>query len=162
MFLVATVDRNWAIGKTGRLLYEIPVDAANFREQTSRNNVVYGRKSFEAIQHGVAPEGRHTIILTRDANYTCDGATVIHDISELERFPSNSIYIAGGASIYQQLYSRCKYAMITYVDSVILDSDAFFPNLNNDSNWMQLYSGPTLYYQGLPYQFIIYLNKAVD
>lgn len=162
MFVVAAVDRNWAIGKNGNLLYRIPADMVNFREITTGKTIVYGRKTLETFPGQKPLKNRENLILTHDADFSCDGATIIHSIAELDDYPSNNLYIIGGASVYQQLFQKCKYALITYIDSVTLDSDAFFPDLSKLENWEILYETSYLYYQGLPYKYVTFVNSAVD
>jgi dihydrofolate reductase len=162
MFIVAAVDRNWAIGKNGNLLYRIPADMVNFREITTGKTIVYGRKTLKTFPGKKPLKNRENLILTHDADFSCDGATIIHDITDLDNYPSNDLYVIGGASIYQQLFQKCKYALITYIDSVTLDSDAFFPDLSQLTNWEILYETSYLHYQGLPYKYVTYVNSAVD
>ena len=157
MFIVVAVDRNWAIGKNGGLLYRIPHDMANFRELTIGKTIVYGRKTLETFPHGRPLKGRTNIILTRDEQFSCEGATIIHSTNELSNYSSRDLYIIGGANVYQQLYRKCEYAFVTYIDNVTLGCDAFFPNLEAEG-WERVVETPMLYYQGLPYQFISYRN----
>jgi dihydrofolate reductase len=162
MFLVVAVDRNWAIGKDGKLVYRIPADRAQFRELTKGKTIIYGRKTLASFPESQPLAERTNIILTRDTSFACDGATIIHSIEELESYSTNQLYVIGGAEVYRQLYQKCKYAFVTYIDSVTLDCDAFFPNLDEDPAWIELGRTSRMYYQGLPYQFVTYINQAVD
>ena len=162
MFLVVTVDRNWAIGKEGKLIYRIPAALANSSELTKGKVVIYGRKTLESLPNGTPLADRKNIILTRNPNFACNGATIIHNIDELENYSTNELYVIGGAEVYRQLYQKCQYAFITFVDSVTLDCDTFFPNLDKEPAWHELGRTSTMYYQGLPYQFSTYVNNAVD
>ena len=49
MNLIAAVDNNWGIGKDGKLLTSIPKDMKFFREKTTGNVVVMGRKTLESF-----------------------------------------------------------------------------------------------------------------
>ena len=49
MNLIAAVDKNWAIGKKGKLLVSIPGDQKLFREETMGKVIVMGRKTMERI-----------------------------------------------------------------------------------------------------------------
>ena len=157
MFIVVAVDRNWAIGKNGGLLYRIPHDMANFRELTIGKTIVYGRKTLETFPNEKPLEGRTNIILTRDKQFSCEDATIIHSIDELSKYPSRELYIIGGASVYQQLYRKCEYTFVTFIDNVTLDCDAFFPNIVAEG-WERVVDTPVLHYKGLPYQFVTYKN----
>ena len=49
MNLIAAVDRNWAIGRNGKLLVSIPQDMAYFRQMTTGKVVIMGRKTLESF-----------------------------------------------------------------------------------------------------------------
>ncbi|MGX8704209.1 MAG: dihydrofolate reductase, partial [bacterium] len=49
MNIIAAVDRNWGIGYQNRLLFSIPEDMKFFREMTTGNVVVMGRKTLESF-----------------------------------------------------------------------------------------------------------------
>ncbi len=161
MFLVATVDRNWAIGKNGHPLYNIPVDQANFREIVAGHIVVYGHNSIEFPSYTRPVDSSTNIIVSRDPDLSYPGAIIIHDLAELDKFPASDIYIAGGESMYWQLYKQCNYAFLTQVENVTLDSDAFFPHLDEMPNWKKIIEAPILYHQGLPYRFVVYVNTTL-
>ena len=48
MNLIVAVDQNWAIGKDGRLLVNIPADRQLFMKETTGKTVVMGRKTLES------------------------------------------------------------------------------------------------------------------
>lgn len=160
MFLVVTVDRNWAIGKDGDIPYRFPVGRAYFEETTLGRTIVYSRKVLELFPNSAPLPGRKNVILTHDLDYTCDGATIIHSLEELEHFDNDDICIIGGANIFEQLYQRCDYAFLTHIDSVTLDCDAFFPDITQE-NWHIASNTPVLYYQGLPYRFETWKNGSI-
>jgi len=161
MFIVASVDRNWAIGKNGDLLYRIPVDLANFSALTQEKTIVYGRKTLDTFPDGKPLKGRTNVILTRDEKFSCGDATIIHDLKELEQFKTNDVYIVGGESLYNQLYEQCYYAFVTHIDESQPDSDAFFPNLP-EKGWKEITHSATLTYNGIPYWFATYRNPILD
>ena len=45
MNMIVAADRNWGIGKNGRLLVSIPEDQRLFREETLGKVVIMGRKT---------------------------------------------------------------------------------------------------------------------
>ena len=164
MFVVVAVDRNWAIGKNGGLLYRIPHDMANFRELTIGKTIVYGRKTLETFPDKKPLEGRKNIILTHDNSFTYEGATILHSVKELkeelEKTKDRNVYVIGGESIYRQLYNDCQYAFVTHIDNVTLDCDAFFPDIIKEG-WQEVTTTPTLQYKGLPYRFASYKNPKL-
>lgn len=163
MYIFATVDQNWAIGKNGARLYPIPIDRVYFNESTKSRYIVYGRNSIPTISgYADTNMGQRHIILTHDTSFTQQNATIIHSITELDAFPTDDVYIVGGASVFQQLYRHCKYAFLTRVESVTLDSDAFFPRIDQRDNWIPIEQTSVMHYQGLPFRFVTYRNTDLD
>ena len=66
MNLIATVDKNWAIGKQGHLLVNIPEDIKLFRMETAGKAAIMGRKTYEQITDRTALIDRYNVVLTRD------------------------------------------------------------------------------------------------
>ncbi len=52
----------------------------------------------------------------------------------LEQYPSEDVYVIGGASVYRQLIDECDVAHITKI-SYSYDADAYFPNLDERPEW---------------------------
>lgn len=138
MILIAAVDRNWAIGKQGRLLVKIPKDQKLFLEETLGKTLIMGRKTFEDLPGGQPLYGRDHIVLSRDTGFSAKGATVCRSVEEaLERvsdLPDGKLYIAGGEDIYRLFLPYCDTADITMIDYVY-DGDRFCPNLELDPEW---------------------------
>lgn len=63
MIAIAAVDRNFGIGKNGRLPAEIPADLRRFRSLTTGGVVIMGRKTYEGLPKRPLP-GRENIVLT--------------------------------------------------------------------------------------------------
>ena len=162
MFLVVAVDRNWAISPDNSLVYRIPVIKAQFREHVRGKIVIYNRKTLDSFPGGQPLDDCRNIIYTRDMGFTCDGATIIHSIEELDAFPSDELYAIGGATAYRLLYKKCKYAYVAYVDSNSVGCNAFFPDLSRKNNWSIIDQTAFLYYNDLPYKLMTYINNAVD
>lgn len=159
MNLIAAVDRNWGIGKGGRLLVSIPEDQKLFREETLGKVVVMGRKTLESLPGGMPLQGRTTIVLSRDPEYQVKGALVCRNmeeaLEELKRYPSEDIFIAGGQEIYEEFLPYCDVAHITYIDYTY-ESDAVFPDLDRSGEWRLLLSGEERTYFDLCYEFRMY------
>ena len=113
MNMIAAVDRNWAIGKKGRLLVSIPNDQKHFRDETIGKVVVLGRRTLQTFPQGMPLQGRTNIILSRDKDFTVKGAIVVNSIEKLlrtlENYPPRDIYCIGGQSVYDIAYTFLKY-----------------------------------------------------
>jgi dihydrofolate reductase len=138
MNIIAAVDKNWAIGKDNKLLVHIPDDMKFFRETTIGKVVVVGQKTLESFPGKAPLKNRTNIVLTDNPNYKVKDAIVVFSMEELQeelkKYPSEDIYVIGGASIYRQLIDDCKVAHITKIDYAY-EADTWFPNLDKASEW---------------------------
>ena len=100
MNIIVAVDKNWAIGCNNKLLVSIPSDMKFFRETTTGNVVVMGRKTLESFPNGMPLKNRTNIVLTGNRDYQVKGAIVVHSmeelLEELKKYNSEQIYVIGG------------------------------------------------------------------
>ena len=138
MNAIVAVDSNWAIGNKGQLLIRIPADQKRFREITTGGVVVLGRKTMDTFPGRKPLPNRTNIILSTNPEYKVDDAIVVHSIEqlieELKSYPSESIYIIGGDSVYKQMLPYCDKVYVTKIDRKY-EADAYFPNLDKDPDW---------------------------
>jgi dihydrofolate reductase len=66
---IVAVDNNWGIGYDGDLLEHIPEDLKYFKELTSNNWVVMGRKTWDSLPKKPLPNRQHLIITNDPLNY---------------------------------------------------------------------------------------------
>lgn len=158
MNLIAAVDKNWAIGYNNELLVRIPEDQKWFRETTTGKCVIMGRKTLESFPNKRPLKNRTNIVITKDMNYTVEGAIVVHSIDEAieaaKDFADEDIYVIGGESIYRQMLPLCDVAHITKIDYEY-QADAYFPSLDNDE-WKVTESSDERTYFDLIYEFLKY------
>lgn len=138
MNIIASADNNWAIGKNNELLIRIPQDMKRFRQMTTGNVVVMGRKTLESFPNQAPLKDRVNIVLTSNPNYEVKGAVIVHSLDELQeelqKYNSEDIYVIGGDSIYRQMLDLCDTAYITKIDYAY-EADAHLPNLEEDPAW---------------------------
>ena len=82
MNLIVAVDKNWGIGKDNNLLVHLKGDMKFFREKTLGKVVVMGRKTLESFPNSKPLKNRVNIVLSRDRNYSVEGAQVVADVDE--------------------------------------------------------------------------------
>ena len=159
MNLIAAVDRNWGIGKDNQLLVRIPADMKSFQGETMGKIVVMGRKTLESFPGGMPLPGRTNIVLTKNSNYRVKGAQTVNSreelFQELEKYPSEDVYIIGGDSVYQQMLPYCDRAYVTKIDFTY-EADAYFPNLDEMDEWKVVTSSEEQTYFDLEYRFLKY------
>ena len=162
MNAIVNVDKNWGIGNKGELLISIPADMKMFREETTGNVIVLGRKTMETFPGGKPLPNRDNIVLSRKSDLKIPGATVVHDISELmevlKQYDSNRVYVVGGETIYEQLLPYCDTVHVTKVDRAY-EADAHFPNLDQMPEWEITAAGEEQSYFDTTYRFVKYTRK---
>ena len=83
MNAIVVVDRNWAIGREGNLLVHLPGDLKYYKEKTTGNVIVYGRKTLSTYPGGKPLPNRTNIVLTRNRDYENDGCIICHSREEV-------------------------------------------------------------------------------
>lgn len=162
MNLIVNVDQNWAIGDKGKLLVSIPEDMKFFRSETSGKVVVLGRKTLDTFPGGQPLKNRTNIILSHNPDYKVKGAIVCHSVEEvleeLKKYNSEDVYIIGGDSIYKAFLPYCDVAHVTRTDHVY-DADAWFPNLEEDPEWVLTGESEEKTYFDLEFRFCRYERR---
>jgi len=162
MNAIVAVDSNWAIGNKGQLLIRIPADQKRFREITTGGVVVLGRKTMDTFPGRKPLPNRTNIILSTNPEYKVDGAVVVHSIEqlieELKSYPTESIYIIGGDSVYKQMIPYCDKVYVTKIDREY-EADTYFPNLDDQSDWRIDVTSEEQVYFDTTYTYIDYVRK---
>lgn len=127
--LIVARSKNNVIGKNGEIPWKIKGEQKQFRELTTGNIVVMGRKSYEEIGHPLP--NRKTIVVSRSKKYTGDNLVTVSSLQEAIKVAGDEkIYIAGGYGLYKESISLVDKMYITEVDLTIDDGDVFFPEFN--------------------------------
>src|SRR5690349_23121744 len=96
--LIWAQSASGVIGRSGGIPWRLPEDQARFKELTVGHSVVMGRLTWESLPAKVRPlPGRRNVVVTRDADYRADGATVVGD---LDAALDSETWVIGGAQIY--------------------------------------------------------------
>ena len=158
MNLIVAADANWGIGKDNKLLVSIPADMKFFRNTTTGNVVIMGRKTLESFPGGLPLKNRVNIVLTRDKNYQAKGAVVVHSVEEaLEEAKKyeEEVYVIGGDSVYKQMLPYCSKAYVTKIDFAY-EADSFFPDLDKEGEWKVTGRSEEQKYFDIEYEFRTY------
>lgn len=157
--IVALAD-NLAIGKDGDLLWHLPNDMKRFRELTTGNSIVMGRKTFDSLPKGALPN-RKNIVLTKQANAGIPGAYTVNSLQKaIEAADSEEVFIIGGAMIYELALPFADKMYLTFVHHHFDDADTFFPPIDF-IEWEE--TERTVYpadeRHAYPYTFATYIRK---
>lgn len=163
MKLIVAVDKNWAIGKDGGMMWNIPEDMKFFRNTTKGGVVIMGRKTLESFPGKKPLKNRVNIVITRDSSFSPEGEAVIcHSVREAVKaaaeIKDREVFVIGGESIYRQMLPYCDTAYVTKIDREY-PADTFFPNLDSDPQWKISRRGDTLDSNGTKFRFCTYIKK---
>lgn len=127
--IIVARSRNNCIGKDGNLPWHIPGELEQFRKLTTGNNVIMGRKTYEAIGHPLCD--RKNIVVSTTMQPT-EGITVVSSLKEALDVcePDQDIYITGGYSIFKEALPITDVIYMTEVHTEIKDGDVFFPDFD--------------------------------
>lgn len=132
MELIVALTENSVIGSSGDMPWHLPADLAHFKNITTENTILMGRRTWESI--GRPLPNRLNVVLTRQKDYIANGATVIHSLDELGTIETvGTIFIIGGGELYKNTLDRVDKIHITRIHATI-EGDTFFPKID-DSIW---------------------------
>ncbi|MBI5388803.1 dihydrofolate reductase [Candidatus Woesearchaeota archaeon] len=132
--IIAAMTKDRVIGKNNKLLWHISEDLQNFKEVTTGNTVIMGRKTFDSI--GKPLPNRHNIVVSSKME-SQEGVEIARDLKEAihkaEEY-GTEIFIIGGAQVYEQALPLADKMVLSYVKGSY-DGDAFFPAFD-ESEWI--------------------------
>ena len=135
MELIVAVYDDWGIGKDGTQPVALSADRKFFRQTTKGAMVIVGRRTVEDFPGQQPLPGRVNVLLTRKGG-DFPGFTVCASPEETAQLAENAqrAMVIGGGSIYRQMLPMCDTAYVTKVHTAV-ESDTFFPNLDQDPDW---------------------------
>ena len=163
MKIIVAVDKNWAIGKNGDLLLRIDEDLKRFREITTGNVIILGRKTVETFPNKKPLVDRINIIVTRNSVYKNEEAVVCKSIEdaveESKKYVDKDIFVVGGGQIYNQMIDICDTAIVTKIDYAFENADTFIMNLDESEEWYISEMSDIFYQQNIPFRYVTYKRK---
>ena len=158
MNIIAAADKNWGIGNKGNLLTHIKEDMKFFKEHTTGNTIIMGRKTLESLPGSKPLPNRTNVVLTRNCDYNPDGVEVFHSIDEFLKSDINkeNVYVIGGESLYRELLPYCDTAYVKKVDATVSNADAFMVDLDSDSGWKVVSESEVFTEKGYDFKFVEY------
>ncbi len=126
LILIAAVAKNGVIGRENTLPWRLKGDLQHFKRTTLGCPVVMGRKTWESL--GRPLPGRQNIVITRNAEYQAEGATVVDGIASAlaAAGDADKVFLIGGAQLYEQAINSADRLILTEVQAEV-DGDAWFP-----------------------------------
>ncbi len=125
---IAAMSKNRVIGLANRIPWHLPEDFKWFKQLTTGQVVVMGRKTFESIGKPLA--NRSTIVLSRTQS-EIPGVRVVSALSDIDlRTEAREVFICGGAQIYALALPLCSDLYLTVVNRTV-EGDSYFPQFDD-------------------------------
>lgn len=154
--LIVAYAKNRVIGNKGQIPWRIKGEQTRFRELTTGNVVIMGRRSYEEI--GRPLPNRYTIVVSGTKKFEAENCTTVGSLKEAinlvkeKGFEDKHIYVSGGAGLYKEAIEIVDKMYITEIDAVI-EGDTYFPEFD-ESEWEK---NTDLHVDGdLPYDYVTY------
>jgi dihydrofolate reductase len=165
MQCIVAVDTEWGIGKDNRLLFDIPLDMKFFRETTLGKVIVMGSNTLKSFPGSAPLKNRTNIVLWPNAPALREDCVIVRSLSELAaelaKYPSDDIFIAGGAMFYKTMLPYCHKALITKVHAAA-HADTYFPNLDTLPAWRLDSESAPQESNGYNMTFATYINTTPE
>ena len=128
--LIAAVDLRFGIGKDGSLLFKIPEDLRLFKQLTTGNIVLMGRKTFESIGCKSLSD-RINIVISSTKKYENEGVIAFDNLETAveyskQNFSDKDLYVIGGGQVYEECIKYADEIILTKYNKVYEDADTYF------------------------------------
>ena len=131
--IIVAMSKNRVIGNNNELIWKLSYDLKRFKELTTGQSVVMGRKTYESI--GRPLPNRRNIIITRNLEYEVEGCEIVSSLEEALLLTGSNCFIIGGGEIYKQSLEVADKIYLTLVHQDF-EGDTQFPELN--SEWAKM------------------------
>lgn len=152
--LIVAFAKNQVIGNKGCIPWKIKGEQRRFKELTTGNVVIMGRRSYEEI--GRPLPNRTTIVVSNTKNFDGENCLTAKSLAEAIRLAGDKdIYISGGAKLYEEALPLVEKMYITEIDSEI-EGDTYFPPFEKDQFVKEINEKV----EGeIPYTYVTYTRK---
>lgn len=159
---IVAVDNNWGIGFNGDLLEHIPEDLEYFKQLTTGNIIIMGRKTWESLPKKPLPKRRNLVITSNPDNYNNTNEVNFFTLSQIkvsllkDKDKNLNFFVIGGGQIYKELLPICDRVYVTKIFKDHANVDTYFPNIELMDNWKCIEQSEIKQYNDISYQFKTY------
>ena len=152
--LIVAFAKNQVIGNKGCSPWEIKGEQKRFRELTTGNVVIMGRRSYEEI--GKPLPNRTTIVISNTKKFEGENCFTARTLEEaIELAGDKDIYIAGGVRLYEEVLPFVEKMYITEIN-LDIEGDTFFPYFDQEKFVKEVNEKHT---GEIPYTYVTYTRK---
>ncbi len=141
VYPIVAMSINGVIGRNNKLPWLCKEDLKRFKELTTNNVVIMGRKTHDSI--GKILPNRINIVVTSSVNIVTSKSEELHfcpDLSSallLANTFNKRNFIIGGDTIYKQTIPLWDILYLTIINKEILDGDTFFLDRRDWKHYIQ-------------------------
>ncbi len=136
--LLVAYDQNHGIGAVNDLLWQrdLPADLRHFKELTTGNTIIMGRKTYDSI--GQPLPNRQNIVISRHPR-TIEGVTVVGSLEEAYAAvdPDKEPFVIGGGEIFWLALPDADRIFATEVQATFPQATVFFPAIDM-AEWFEV------------------------
>lgn len=154
--IIAAVGKNLELGKGNDLVWHFREDMKFFKETTTGNTVIMGRKTFESLPHALP--NRRNVVITTNADYVAEGAEVVTSLeAAMELTKNDNVFIIGGGTIYTAFMPYATKLYLTEIDATDDEADVFFPSFDKENYTREQLTDFTV--DGINFKHILYTKR---
>ena len=151
--IVAYAHEN-IIGNKGKIPWDIKGEKSRFRELTTGNVVVMGRKSFEEI--GKPLPDRTIYVISSTKKFDMEGVHTVTSLKEaIDKAGDRDVFISGGERLYKEAIDIVEKMYITEID-LNVEGDTRFPEFD-ESKFIK--TTEKVVDGDIPYRYVTYTRK---
>lgn len=127
--IIAAISKNNVLGNKGIIPWHIKGEQKRFKELTTGNTIIMGRKSFEEI--GKPLPDRKTILISSTLSITAENCTTVASLSAALNSVKGEkeVFIAGGGRVYKEAMPFVDRIYLTVIETEV-EGDTFFPEID--------------------------------
>lgn len=128
--IIVAFAKNRVIGNRGMIPWKIKGEQKRFKELTTGNVVIMGRRTYEEI--GRPLPNRQTYLVSSTLKVEEENCKTVSSLKEaIELAGEREIFIAGGGMLYKEALPLADRLYLTLIDHEI-EGDTYFPEFEED------------------------------
>lgn len=126
--LIVARSLNNVIGKDNKIPWNIKGKQKQFKELTTQNTIITGRKTYEDIGHPLP--NRKNIVISKTTNYP--DVITVDSLEKAIELSEGNIFIIGGYNLFKEAIPIVDIMYITEINLTVENGDIFFPKFNEE------------------------------
>jgi len=131
LILIAAIGKNNELGKNNSLIWYLPNDLKNFKENTINHTVVMGYNTFKSLPK-VLPNRKNIVLTSKNVDLGSE-VLIFNDIELLKQYINSTnelVFVIGGSSMYNYFINYANTMLLTEIEASDKDADVYFPKFD--------------------------------